>query len=348
MNRRHYVIFMGILPVVIALICGGLVILFTGGNPFRTYWLLARESFGNWTSIRNTLIASTALLFTSTATAIGFRAGVFTLSAEGAFISGGFAAAVAGAFTMNIAGWQGIVLLLLVGSIVGAAVSLIPAMLKAYLDVDEVVSTLMFNFVIAGLVTWLVQSFFLAPNEGNASTVFIQEKYHLPENFLGLNLSLGFGLAVLFVVLYSILIRRTRLGYDIRSLGYSKQFSKAIGVKESKTILFAMLLTGAIAGIGGAVHLSGLVHRYVSGFSAGYGFTGLAIALLAKFKPMGLIGGSLLLGAISSAGATVQLYTNIPLDIVNVLQGFIMIAAVIDGRNLIFRRKLPRRSGVNE
>ena len=177
MNRRLYVIFMGILPVVIALICGGLVILFTGGNPFRTYWLLARESFGNWTSIRNTLIASTALLFTSTATAIGFRAGVFTLSAEGAFISGGFAAAVAGAFTMNIAGWQGIVLLLLVGSIVGAAVSLIPAMLKAYLDVDEVVSTLMFNFVIAGLVTWLVQSFFLAPNEDHPFCNVVDRSY---------------------------------------------------------------------------------------------------------------------------------------------------------------------------
>ena len=134
------------------------------------------------------------------------------------------------------------------------------------------------------------------------------------------------------------------MGYSFKSLGYSKPFARAIGVVESRTILIAMLLTGGIAGLGGAVHLTGLVHRYVSGFSAGYGFTGLAIALLAKFKPLGLIGGSLLLGAISSAGSTVQLYTNIPLDIINVLQGFIMIAAVIEGRNLIFTRRRTLRA----
>ncbi len=336
--------FLPLLPVGMALFFGGVVILVTGGNPFHTYWLLGREAFGNWTHIRATLLSSTALLFTSTATAIGFRAGIFTLSAEGAFIAGGFAAAIVGALTMHIAGWIGILLLLFVGFLAGAIVALIPALLKAYLQVDEVVSTLMFNFVTAGIVTWLVQSFFLAPRMGNAATVYIAPNFNLPENFLWVSMSSGFFIALLVVLLYSILINRTRLGYSFKSLGYSKPFARAIGVVESRTILIAMLLTGGIAGLGGAVHLTGLVHRYVSGFSAGYGFTGLAIALLAKFKPLGLIGGSLLLGAISSAGSTVQLYTNIPLDIINVLQGFIMIAAVIEGRNLIFTRRRTLRA----
>ena len=335
--------FLPLLPLGMALFFGGLVILVTGGNPFHTYRLLGREAFGDWSHIRATLLSSTALLFTSTATAIGFRAGIFTLSAEGAFIAGGFAAAIVGALTMHVAGWLGIVLLLIVGFLAGALVALIPALLKAYLEVDEVVSTLMFNFVTAGIVTWLVQSFFLAPRMGNAATVYIASNFNLPENFLWINLSLGFFIALLLVLLYAILINRTRLGYSFRSLGYSKPFARAIGVVENKTILFAMILTGGVAGLGGSVHLTGLVHRYVSGFSAGYGFTGLAIALLAKFKPVGLIGGSLLLGGISSAGSTVQLYTDIPLDIINVLQGFIMIAAVIEGRNLIFARRSTSR-----
>ncbi len=343
MREKYKNILFSFLPIGLAFFCGGLVILATGGNPFRTYWLLGREAFGSWTHIRSTLVSSTALLFTSTATAIGFRAGVFTLSAEGAFISGGLAAAVVGGLTLHIAGWIGILLILGVGFIVGALVALIPALLKAYLDVDEVVSTLMFNFVTGGIVAWLVQSFFLAPTEGNAATKFIAPKFNLPANFLGLDLSLGFFIALLGVVIYSFLIQRTKLGYNLRVLGYSKPFARAIGVVETKTILIAMLLTGGVAGLGGAVHLTGLIHRYVSGFSAGYGFTGLAIALLAKFRPAGLIGGSLLLGAISSAGSTVQLFTKIPLDIVNVLQGFIMIAAVIEGRSLLIGNYFAKR-----
>lgn len=328
-----------LLPIGTALFFGGVVILVTGGNPFRTYWLLGREAFGNWSHIRATFISSTALLFTSTSTAIAFRAGIFTLSAEGAFVAGGFAAAIVGAQKMHIAGFVGILLLLLVGFLAGSLVALIPALLKAYLKVDEVVSTLMFNFVTAGIVTWLVQTFFLAPRMGNAATVYIDPKFNLPENFLWMSLSAGFFIALLLVLLYAIIIDRTRLGYSFRTLGYSRSFARAIGVVESRTILVAMVLAGGIAGLGGSIHLTGIVHRYVSGFSAGYGFTGLAIALLAKFRPLGIIGGSILLGAISSAGSTVQLFTNIPLDIINVLQGFIMIAAVIEGRNLIVNRR---------
>ena len=93
-----------------------------------------------------------------------------------------------------------------------------------------------------------------------------------------------------------------------------------------------MLATGAVAGFGGGVHLTGVVHRYVAGFSAGFGFTGLAIALLAQLRPTGLVVGAILLGALSSAGTTAQLFTSIPLDIVNVLQGFLMIAAVVQAK----------------
>jgi ABC-type uncharacterized transport system permease subunit len=345
MSNRLRKLLADLTPVLIALLCGAIVILLTGGNPFKTYWLLAREAFGSWRNLRSTFLSSTALLFTATATSIGFRAGAFTLAAEGAFIAGGFAAAVVGVTYVHLGGFIGIVAMMVAAVLAGTIVALIPALLKVYLDVDEVVSTLMFNFVTLGVVTWLVQTYFLAPREANAATDFVPKHDWLPGHFLGIEMSLGFIVALLAIAFYAVLMSRTRLGYEFKALGYSKPFARSIGINDKSTLLIAMMLTGAVAGVGGAVHLTGLVHRYVAGFSAGYGFTGLAIALLAKFRPLGLIGGSLLLGAISSAGSTVQLFTHIPLDIVNVLQGFIMIAAVIESRSLFKTRFSKAKKG---
>lgn len=343
MLRKFQDFLKSLMPFYMALACGAVVILLTKGNPITTYYYLAREAVGGWSQIQATIISSTVLLFTSTATAIGFRAGVFTLAAEGAFVGGGLTAAVLGSQVLSIPGYLGIPLILLGSAISGVVVALIPAALKAYLDVDEVVSTLMFNFVTIGIVTWLVQQYFLAPTEANSATRFILAKYELPSNFLGVGLAFGFFLGLLAVALYGLFVSRTTGGYNFKALSYGPRFARSIGISQSRIIFLAMLATGAIAGVGGAVHLTGLVHRYVSGFSAGFGFTGLAIALLAKLRPGGLIVGSLLLGALSSAGSTAQLFTRIPLDIVNVLQGFLMIAAVIESRSLLAGR-FTRRS----
>lgn len=321
-------------PFYVALLCGLLVILLTGGDPIETYYILAREAFGGWDRLQGTMISATVLLFTASATAIGFRAGVFTLGAEGAFIAGGLTAAVVGSQIIDVPGPLGFLIICLASMVAGCLVALIPAALKAFLGVDEVVSTLMFNFVTAGIVTWLVQRFFLAPEEANSATRFILEKYELPISIAGWPVPLGFLVGLLVIAVYAAFITRTSFGFEFRALSFGPRFSRAIGVNNARVIFIAMLLTGVIAGLGGAIHLTGVVHRYVSGFSAGFGFTGLAIALLAQLKPGGLIVGSILLGALSSAGSTAQLFTPIPLDIINVLQGFLMIAAVVQAKPL--------------
>lgn len=331
-------------PFYVALLCGMVVILLTGGDPIQTYYILAREAFGGWDRLQGTMTSSTVLLFTATATAIGFRAGVFTLGAEGAFVAGGLAAAVVGSQVIDVAGPLGIVLICGSSALAGLIVAMIPAALKAFLGVDEVVSTLMFNFVAVGVVTWLVQSYFLAPTEANSATRFILPQYELPMTTLGLPIPFGFILGLLLVLLYAAFVSRTALGFEFRALSYGSLFARSIGVSNARIIFLAMLLTGAVAGLGGAVHLTGVVHRYVSGFSAGFGFTGLAIALLAQLRPTGLIVGSILLGALSSAGSTAQLFTPIPLDIINVLQGFLMIAAVIQAKPLERLRNARRQA----
>jgi simple sugar transport system permease protein len=323
-------------PVFVALFFGGLVILFTGGNPFKAYFLLFREAFWGADHLKATLMSSTVLLFTSTATAIGFRAGIFTLAAEGSFLAGGLTAAVIGSEVLNVNSYFGIPLILILSMLAGILASFVPSVLKAYLNIDEVVTTLMFNFVIVGIITWLVQRFFLAPTQANSSTRFIRDKYFLSNNFFNLGISTGFILGLLTVLLYSIFFKKSAYGFDFKSLGFGKDFAKLTGVDIRKITFVAMLSTGAFAGLGGGVHLTGLIHRYVPGFSAGYGFTGLAIALLARLKPSGLITGSILFGALYSAGSTVQLFYKIPLDIVNVLQGILMIAAVVQFKSIQF------------
>lgn len=336
---------MSLTPFYVALLCGAVVVLLTGGNPLTTYFYLGREAFGGWSQIQATMVSSTVLLFTAAATSIGFRAGIFTLAAEGAFIGGGLTAAVFGSQVLDVSPFIGIPLILLLSAIAGAVVALVPAVLKAYLGVDEVVSTLMFNFVTAGIVTWLVQRFFIAPTEANSATRFILTKYELSRNMFGIGIPLGFLIGLAVILGYAAFISRTAYGFDLKALGYGQRFARSIGVNNSRVALTAMLLAGAIAGLGGGIHLTGVVHRYVAGFSAGFGFTGLAIALLAQLRPVGLVVGAVLLGALSSAGSTAQLFTQIPLDIVNVLQGFLMIAAVVQARPLQRLRQL-RTAGV--
>jgi simple sugar transport system permease protein len=332
-----------LLPISIALLIGGAVIALSGDNPLLVYGLLLREAFGGLYQIQSTMSSSTVLLFTATATAISFRAGIFSLGAEGSLLAGGLAAAVTGSMLTFASPWIGIPVVLLVATASGVVAAVVPAVLRAWLDVDEVVTTLLFTFVVAGLVTWLVQSRFQAEGQANSATPYVQESVELPRFTFGPEVSLGFLIGILAVCAYAVWGYKTTSGYSARMLGASPQFAAATGIRTRWVILVVMLATGAVAGLGGGVHLSGLVHRYVDGFSAGYGFTGLAIVLLARFNPWGIIAGAIFFGAITSAGGTVQMFADIPLDIVQVLQGLVMIAVVADFTQLYWRRTSHRK-----
>jgi len=335
--------FRAIVPIVVALLLGSVVILISGDNPLNVYFLLLRESAGGWNQIQSTLTSSTVLLFTATATAIAFRAGIFSLAAEGSLIAGGFAAAVVGASLTLSSPFVAIPIVLLASMIAGLVAAAIPAALRAWLGVDEVVSTLLFTFIIAGVVTWLVQTRFQAPGQANSATLYVADVATLPRDILGSGIGGGFLLGLLCVGTYGIWVKRSSSGFAVRMLGTAPRYAKAIGVRAPIYIFSVMAMTGVVAGLGGGVHLTGLVGRYVEGFSAGYGFTGLAIAILARMNPWGIIAGAIFFGAITSAGGTVQLFSDIPLDIVNVLQGLIMLTVVVDYS--VLKRKRRRSRG---
>jgi ABC-type uncharacterized transport system permease subunit len=324
-------------PVVIALFVGGVVLWATGSDPVTIYALLAREAFGGPDRIMDTLAAATPLLFAGLATAVAFRGGVFTLGVEGSFVFGGLAAAVVGAHVAGLPGPVAITVTLLAAVAGGLAVAVVPAVLRARWAVDEVVTTLMFNFVVTGLTGWLVVSFLQVRGEANSATAFIAENARLPRLAPPSELDAGLIIALVLVAAYAPWVRWASRGYELRMVGANPRFAAAHGIDVGRVVLIAMLAAGAIGGLGGGAHALGTVHRFVAGFSPGYGFAGLAIALLGRHSAAGVALCAVLFGALASAGATVQLFASIPLELVYVLQGVVMIFAVS-------RFALPRRS----
>ncbi|WP_354569963.1 ABC transporter permease [Glaciihabitans sp. UYNi722] len=316
------------LPVVIALIVGAIVLSVTGYDAFNVYGSLTTEAFGSASRINATLAAATPLLFTGIAAAFAYRAGVFTVGVEGSFVLGGLTAAVLGANMGGLPPALAITIPLLGAAVAGTLVALIPAILRAFWAVDEVVTTLMFNFIVIGLAGWSVQAFFQQRGQANSATAYVSDSAVLPALAPPgqVNWALVIGLALL--IGYAVWMRYSTLGFEFRAVGSAPRFSIAQGLRVRNVLLLALLGAGLIGGLGGGTHALGIVGRYSAGFSASFGFTGIAIALLARFNPIGILVGAILFGALNSAGATVQLFINLPVQLIDILEGTVMVLAV--------------------
>jgi general nucleoside transport system permease protein len=329
------------LPFVVALAVGAVLLAATGRNPIDVYALMAREGFGGANRIAATLTAATPILFTAVATAVSFRAGIFNVGVEGAFYLGGLAGAVVG---FTLVSWPSPLLIpaeLAAGALFGGMWLTLPGILRAWLEVDEVVSTLMLNFVAINLTLLLVNGPFLAPGSANSATPMIATAGWLPRLLPPTTLTLGFFIALAVLVLYFVWERLTPLGFEARLNGLNPRFSRAVGIDVRGLILKTMALSGMIGGLAGSAHALGVTHRFVVGFSPGYGWTGLAVALMGRNSAIGMLIGAIVFGALASAGTTVQLFSDIPLEIVDVLQGVVTIFAVVRFARI---RKRPGRA----
>jgi simple sugar transport system permease protein len=327
-----------VLPLALALILAAIVLLLAGHNPLDVYRLLATESFGSTKRIAATLAAATPLIFTGIATAIAFRTGAFNVGVEGCVNVGGLAAAFVGFTFASLTGFLLLPAALIAAAVVGTLWMLIPGLLKSRLDVDEVVTTLMLNFIAASLTAWLVNGPLLAPGSANSATPMIADAARLPKLMRGSTLNAGFLIALALVVLYWLWGKWAALGFETRIAGMNARFATASGMNVPGLVLKMMLLSGAVGGLAGGVHALGIVYRYVAGFSPGYGFVGIAVALLGRGNAWGMLLAAILFGALATSGATIQLFSDVPIEIVNILQGMVMIFAVARFGNLWKRR----------
>jgi ABC-type uncharacterized transport system permease subunit len=317
-------------PFLVALAVGAIILWLSGRDAFHVYRLLAEHSLGDRTALWNTLAQTTPVLLTGLATAFAFRAGVFNVGVEGSLYLGAFAAAWVGFTYLHGPGPLVMAAAFALAGVAGALCALIPALLKTHLAVDEVVTTLMFNFIAIELTSYLVNGPFLATGTANSMSPLVADQASLPSLAPPSQMTVGILIAAGAAVAFWFVFARTTIGYELRMVGQNRRFSVASGIDARRAILTAFLVSGFIGGLAGATQVLGVTHRFIDRFSPGYGFTGIAVALLGRNTAVGCVLAAFLFGALQNGGATVQLFTSIPLELINVLQGTVMVFAVVE------------------
>lgn len=334
-----------ILPIMIALVIGYVIVLASGYDANEAFFLLVKGAFGSPRQVMNTIFAATPLIFTGLATAISFKAELYNMGAEGQLYLGAFLAAYLGFTLQGLPPVLHILICLGGGALAGAIFALVPAVIKAYFDVDEMVSTLMLNYVAILFTTWLASYPFRAPGSSNPETIKIMESAVLGRLTEDSQLHLGILVALLVFVIVYLLLEKTKLGYEITSIGKNKNFSRFVGMKVQNKIVLIMLISGIISGLGGAVEVLGTHEKFVSGFSADYGWTGLTIALIGRYNPIGVLAGAILFGVLKNGGSTMEIMTGVPRSLISIIEGLIVLFFTIDllNRRFKFVAKLRRR-----
>ena len=313
------------------------------GNPFEPGWdPLNRQ-------MASTLRETSVLVFTGLSVALAFRAGVFNIGTQGQLVVGALATAVSVLWASAlVSGLVGTVLLVPFGVVVGAAFGglygAIPGALKAYADANEVVTTIMLNFVATGLALYLVQEVF-SPGGDASRTAPLPEYALFPPLLFDSRFSFSV-LALLFGFVAAggvyVLLSRTVFGYDLRASGIQPSAAEYGGVDAKRTVVASMTLSGALGGIGGAVYVLMVLGRFQSNVPA-YGFDGITVAILAGNNPLGVGFAALLFGVLKSGSSVVDIATNVPPELVGVLRGFIILfVAMPEFFRLLGRRAFPR------
>ncbi|WP_034439173.1 ABC transporter permease [Clostridium ihumii] len=307
-----------------------------------TVW---KGSFGNEKNILNTISEVTPLIFTGVANAIAFKTGLFNIGVSGQFVVGMLAGGIVG----TIPGLNPIVhviLMIVSGIIAGTIWGGIPGLLKAKFGTSEVINTIMLNYISLFLSNYVIlKTAFGVP--GKARTPIIQESAKLMRFSKGSTANIGIIFAVIVAIFIFWLLWKTTVGYEIRAVGINPHAAEYGGINVAKNAVLAMVLSGAIAGLGGALHVSGVTYM-VQDFMAvpAYGFDGIAVALLAKSNPVGCIASAVLFGALNTSARALQL-NGIPKEIIFLIQAIIIIFVATDYIMKHFEEKKKKGAIIN-
>lgn len=313
-----------LIPIGVSFILGFAVIAFIGENPFLAFASLFRGAFGGMNRIASTLLQATPIMITGLGACLAFRAGAFNIGLEGQLYVGGFAAAWVGFTLVNLPPLAHVLVALVASGVAGALWILGPAFFRAKYGTNEVVATIMLNYVATLLTSYLTIHVFKRPG-GWAETPLIEASARLPQLFEFSRLNVGFIIGVVLVVLLVIYLWKTPHGYEVRIAGLNPKFAEFSGVNTGKRIFQMMLFSGTIAGLAGGIEALGVHHRFMDGFAPGFGFDGINAALLAGTHPVGTLVAALFFGALRSGSLLMEVQTRVPREIVTIIQAIIIL-----------------------
>ncbi len=340
-----------LVSVVIALAISSLIIWVVGYDPVRAFSALFDGAFGGPRQIGETMLRSTPLIFTGLAVAYGFRAGLFNIGAEGQLFMGGLVAAWLGVALAGLPTMVIVPIILVAGAAAGMAWAFIPALLKARVGAHEVITTMMFTFIARYIVSWLVTGPLKAPGQ-IPQTVQLPAESMLPKFTdilpeLGTGRAhLGFVVGIALAVVVWWVLKHTTLGYEARAVGFNPWASETGGISVSLTTVKSLCLSGALAATAGVTEVIGLHGRLFDQFSAGFGFTGIAVALLARNNPLAVIMTAMLFGALSAGSGTMQLQADVPSKVVFIIQGLVVFLVAAQQLAVWLLRPFKARGGV--
>ncbi|MDI6638623.1 MAG: ABC transporter permease [Bacillota bacterium] len=334
-------LFIPVVAVALALVLGAVLVKLGGKSPVAAYSALVRGAFGGVGNLAETLINVTPLIFTGLAVAFSFRCGLFNIGAEGQLIMGQVASAWVGFALTGLPAFVHMPLALVAGVAAGAAWGAVPGYLKARLGVHEVINTIMMNYIALYLSHYLVIGPLKAPGPLPV-TPTIAPAARLWRFLPPTRLHLGVVLAVAAVWLVYYVLFRTTLGYEIRAVGQNPEAARYGGISVRRNIVLAMVISGGLAGAAGAVQVLGLQYKFLDIFSfTGYGFDGIAVALLGRNHPLGVLAAACLFGTLARGAILMQSIARIPKEIIGIVQATIVLFVAADG--IIRRFIAPRR-----
>ena len=326
-----------LLAIITAIVIGGIIIAIVGGNPFAAYKGLVQGAFGSTKALSETAVWATPYIFAGLAVALAFKGGLFNIGAEGQLAVGAVVSALIG---YALPGWLHISLPWIIhlpltvglGMLGGAIWAAIPGALKAYTGGHEVINTIMMNYIALNVTSFLLNGPMRDKDPLNlsAKTPEIAVSARIPSIFPVLRVHWGFVLALLVAVIIWWLLQKTTVGFEIRTVGANPDAAKYAGINVKRTIILTMAISGALAGLAGVIEVTALNYRHELGFSIGYGFDAIAIALLGKTNPFGVVLAAILFGAMRNGGTRMQFLTQIPVDIVSVIQALILLFVAAD------------------
>ena len=332
-----------------ALLVGAVMLLILGVNPFVAYQALIEGAFGSTNAFAETLVRATPLLLVGLGICIAYRGSVINIGGEGQMIVGALIATWAGITFTDLPGWFMITVGLLVGTIGGAIWGGIPGLLKAYFNVNEILSTVMMNAIAVQLMNFFLTGPMIDPSQADIAsqipqTARLEEAYRLPR-LVPTRLHLGALIAVILAVVVYILLWRTTLGYRIRAVGQNPHASRYAGINVKKHIVLALLLSGAFAGLAGAMQVYGVNFRMITdgsptGFTGGAGFNGIVAALFGQLHPILTIPAAILFGALLVGANAMQRVVQIPSALITALNGLVVVFVV---SSETWRKKRQRR-----
>jgi general nucleoside transport system permease protein len=319
----------------LALVVSAIMIAWLGHDPFLAMAALVQGAFGSLRAWDSTLIKMAPLLTAALGVTVAFRAGLWSIGNFGQFLLGGLGAALAALAVGNMPG--GWALALLAGALFGALWSLVPGLLRAFWSVNEVVTTLMFNYIAVLFINYLVTGPIMDRTSGLSQTARIAATAQLPILLQGTRIHLGVLLALALAFAVHLLLGRTSFGFELRVVGLNDRAGRFGGISVSRVLLMTMLLSGALCGLAGAGEILGLYRRMLDGVAGGYEYTPIIVALLGNLNPLALIAPAVLFAGLLVGARSMQVAAGLPTSIVAVMQGLIVLFVIFARAMMTYR-----------